>query len=249
MLAKQWVALIWLASILVGAIWGFADIRSPSRRSLIDTLQGTSSADQTRVERQSSESFWQRTTSDPAALFTALFTGVLAVSTIGLWMVTRRSLDHTEKEFIATHRPKLRVRRVEGVIEDGDGHEVCFVTVTNVGDSETFIEAVGHDLARRRSGIKGRAHQWIDPGLNASAWPIKPIRMGIGDRHVFDVRAARVITDADRYADAAGTQDICAVGEIRYRDRFGAYRETGFFRVYDPQSKSFIPIPEEEYED
>jgi hypothetical protein len=178
-----------------------------------------------------------------------LFTGVLAVSTIGLWMVTRRSLDQAEKVFIATHRPRLRVRRVEGIIEDGDGHEVCFVTVTNVGDSEAFIESVGHDLARRRSGTKGRAHQWIDPGLNASATPIRPIRMEIGDRHVFDVRASRAIIDADRYADAAGTQDVCAVGEIRYRDRFGAFRETGFFRVYDRQSQSFIALPEEEYED
>src|SRR5215470_15920908 len=40
------------------------------------------------------ESFWEKTSNDPVAYFTLWlvgFTGVLAVSTIGLWIVTRRS--------------------------------------------------------------------------------------------------------------------------------------------------------------
>lgn len=47
------------------------------------------------------ESFWQRTTNDPTALFTfwlALFTAGLTISTVGLWAVTYLTLRHARQD-------------------------------------------------------------------------------------------------------------------------------------------------------
>ena len=51
----------------------------------------------------------------------AAFTVVLAISTVLLWMATRglyeageRQLAHAERQFIATHRPRITVRFVQG---------------------------------------------------------------------------------------------------------------------------------------
>jgi hypothetical protein len=60
---------------------------------------------------------------------------------------------------------------------------------------------------------------------------------------------AKSCSSAHRYADSAGTRNTCAVGKIRCRDRFGALRETSFFRVYDPPGQTFVAVLEEEYED
>lgn len=59
------------------------------------------SAAREKNEQKPSESFWRRTIDDPVDLYTALltiFTGVLAVSTIGLWKSTNKDSKRQAKE-------------------------------------------------------------------------------------------------------------------------------------------------------
>jgi hypothetical protein len=73
------------------------------------------SAEKTGRSTVECKSFLERTTSDPIAMFTF----VLAVSTVGLWLATISLYRAGEKqfrlaraEFLATHRPKIRIKNV-----------------------------------------------------------------------------------------------------------------------------------------
>jgi hypothetical protein len=178
-------------------------------------------------------------------LVIAAFTGTLWWSTYNLWKATRESHALARQEFVATHRPHVIVRFIQGPVEDAQGHECIGVIVVNIGETEATITEVRHDLARQsRQG-------WESGGLEGSATvaAMQPIILQSGERHTFKVRSNKPVTEYERYADAAGLHELCAVGEIRYRDGNGIVRETGFFRVYDPISKSFIPRQSEEYQD
>jgi hypothetical protein len=111
-------------------------------------------------ESQRSETFWQRTVTDPTAFFTlwvAIFTAFLAVSTIGLWLATYRQARLGREEFAATHRPEIIVhsiefRRMPGVDEvDRIGASIlCF----NKGRSTAkSVEMRGHILVTDELGI------------------------------------------------------------------------------------------------
>jgi hypothetical protein len=72
-----------------------------------------------------------------------------------------------------------------------------------------------------------------------------------GQRHTFEITAENHDTFDEKFSDACDNQQLCAVGIIRYIDGNGIVRETGFFRIYDNGSKSFVASKnnEEEYQD
>lgn len=193
------------------------------------------------------KTFWERATSDPVALFTlvlALSTVVLAVSTILLWNTTSHQLRIARRDFIATHRPRVIVRFIQGLYYTDGGQQAINVTLVNIGVGRAVITALGSDLARR-----GEDGNWSPPGVSATAKPYPPITLGSGERHSFEV--AVPYTDLHIAADALDIYEWCAVGEIKYKDDNGIIRETGFFRVYDKKTNRFIPSPnaDEEYQD
>jgi hypothetical protein len=73
-------------------------------------------------ERKLNKTFWEKTRCDPVAYFTVWlvgFSGILAASTIGLWIVTwasakaaRGTVDAMRDDFISTHRPKIRIKHI-----------------------------------------------------------------------------------------------------------------------------------------
>lgn len=74
--------------------------------------QSPNEASTGRPQSQPDETFWQRSTRDPVALFTlwvALFTAGLFVSTVGLWIVTYFSLRHARKTAEAELRAYVAV--------------------------------------------------------------------------------------------------------------------------------------------
>ena len=83
-------------------------------QSAVKPVENTqhSQADQTAQtqspeQKEQKESFFVRTTTDPTAFFTFgifLFTGVLAISTIGLWRQTARLAKDAERNSITTQR-------------------------------------------------------------------------------------------------------------------------------------------------
>jgi hypothetical protein len=108
------------------------------------------------------------------------------------------------------------------------------------------VKAFGGDLARR-SG----KDEWLPPGVNGSPEAIQPVKLISGERLCFTVTAKRPYTDNELFDDINATNDLCAVGGIRYEDGNGVVRETAFFRVFSETAKRFVPSDsdEDEYQD
>ena len=188
---------------------------------------------------------------DPVNL-TAISTVVIAAFTIVLAVVgyfqarlIRQSIDLARQEFIATHRPRIIVRFVQGPVDDGKEPEFVWVTIANIGEASATITAVGYGLAHRR----GR-NNWLPPGLAAGFHDISPTVLESGGRLTFKVSAQNVTDDAAIAASALDDGELCAVGQIRYQDGNGRRLEMAFLRVHDGQG-NFTPSdnPEDEYQD
>jgi hypothetical protein len=117
-----------------------------------------------------------------ATVFIALFTFTLWHSTDRMMAATQTAVDLARRDFIATHRPRVIVRYIEGPFYDDDGHRIAFVTLVNTGASDALIEA-GTDLALRRD----EDDKWEPPGLDAGLKTIEPIVLTCGQRHVIKV--------------------------------------------------------------
>jgi hypothetical protein len=77
------------ASLLWAGIWGWSDSYAPSEKQKQECQEA---AQKSGAKTDECKSLWERTTSDPIALYTFgvfIFTGVLGVSTLALWQVTR----------------------------------------------------------------------------------------------------------------------------------------------------------------
>jgi len=150
------------------------------------------------------------------------------------------------EEFIATHRPRVIVRFIQGPFHNEAGHEFMWVTFANVGETMATITAIGGDLVRRN----GSTGAWRPSGLDASPKPITPTTLESGDRHIITVTAKGPISDIELFGDATGTYELCAVGGVRYQDGNGRTRETAFFRTNNG-GEGFAPSKnrEDEYED
>src|ERR1700738_4828548 len=83
-----------------------------------------------------------RTLNDPVALFTfwvAIFTAFLAISTVGLWSATIKSIRLATDEFRATHRPKIRVKHFFLVSDIWQGEPILVnITLVNNGTAEAI---------------------------------------------------------------------------------------------------------------
>lgn len=177
--------------------------------------------------------------------FNLLATGVIAAFTATLWWTTHRMWEVSQRDFIATHRPRLRVRFV-GHGTGNDDKEVAFIRSANIGSTEATIVAVGGDVARRNNVTK----EWLSPGRPSEGLrDYGPVALQSGEPHNFFIFADASTTAHERFLDAAGNTELCAVGTLCYRDRNGVRRETRFFRVYDERTQLFLPVQEEEYED
>jgi hypothetical protein len=202
--------------------------------------------------------FWQviKATNDYGSALTALATIVVAAFTGTLWWVGAGQYDILAKqygrlddqiklarqEFIATHRPKVIVRFIQGFSYDDDLHEIIFVTVVNTGVNSAIIREFGCDLGRRKDG------HWLG-GIDGTPKAITPVTLKSGERHTFTVRSPTPYGDAEVADDAWA--EICAVGRIRYADESNVVRETGFFRTYNRESEAFVRSHDagEEYQD
>jgi len=158
--------------------------------------------------------------------------------------------------YIATHRPRVIVRFVQGpFIEEREGETFysAFVTVVNVGVTEATVVAVGTDLAWRHA----TTHLWEPPGIDASAKDINAVILKSGERwtipvgpKVFSVGEAINQFTAGFNESGARPFDMCVIGEVRYTDITGTTRHTGFLRVHDPARDCFVTTDEpEEYAD
>jgi hypothetical protein len=177
------------------------------------------------------KSFWEKTTSDPVAMFTL----VLAVSTIGLWSATiglyfagERQFRLGREEFLSTHRPKIIVHAVD---------VKRFPDVARAGASE--IDKLGAILLcinRGRSpavNVEIRGTTMVSSGV-PDAKIMRPVIKAVeslesGIKIWIEINTERAVQEI-----RVSPQPMYFIGTISYFDKNGNRRETGFCYMFHP---------------
>jgi hypothetical protein len=179
------------------------------------------------------------------------YTLLLTIVTGGLVVLGLIQAAQIRREFISTHRPRLRVRQVELYPSNG-GH--LNIVVANVGDSTARITSV---MATDWDGTWNATPTM--PPLSQTILMIEP-RIDQRVLKTGEVTAMTYATDAtlgERFAKRAQGRDIIPMMflcSIRYRDDLGTERETQTFRWLGslPPETRFVAVPdwpEHNYED
>jgi len=177
------------------------------------------------------------------ALFTLLLviaTGVLGWSTIALWRVTR-------DEFIATHRPKLRVFAFQ--LTDWETPHAVPISVLlqaqNIGETPARVFRV-----QGRIFVAPR-NMPLEPGMLMPFSRPYDVSLASGERDLFGIDGGPALTEMTSTAVYAGQTPIICVGRISYRDDNQIERHTGFARrfvIRPHRSSERISDPDYEYE-
>jgi hypothetical protein len=198
---------------------------------------------------------WWNEVFDKPDAYVALFTALLFVSTVALWLatrglfrVTRDTVKLARQEFNATHRPKIKVhaaelKRIPPQVKQDEADEldriaadlICF----NIGESAaTKVEVRGQILA----------------GANFSIDVQRPIVKTVDEVLSGQKFRAEIKSDIPVQDVAMGKRtgiDYHCVGWIAYWDQNGLRRETGFcFRadLWDKLGERWASAKKPEYE-
>jgi hypothetical protein len=146
----------WERRLFVGGLFFFAFwllVALPFFYSVPRYSGNDETTNQCSGEESKNHGFWEKASCDPTAYFTlwlVAFTGVLAISTIGLWIVTWRasasqardmkdSIDVAERALVAGERAWVRVdvsNNGDLVFDDnGNARLNLLFTLTNIGNS------------------------------------------------------------------------------------------------------------------
>lgn len=171
----------------------------------------------------------------------ALFSLLLLIAVCGLWRSTHRSWRIARSQFDAVHRPHITVRSFE-TVGAGPGNEnlsVAFFYV-NTGDAPAVITEIGTAL----TGSENLA------GLTFDSRKIVSTTLASGEKGRFQVEnfTAYIARPLDDRAAAAAGGAVHLVGYVRYRDRAGRERETGFCRTFLADGRRWIKPAQSEYE-
>jgi hypothetical protein len=164
----------------------------------------------------------------------------LAKSSIDL---TRKSIDLQTKEFISTHRPRLRVRRFIPRLCDGSPVAVSFIVV-NVGAGTAHMKEFGVAIGLQTTG--GVSYE-------PTVTPMELLSLKGGEAALF-ISVAPECLYLDEWGITRNVQGPSFEfrGEIEYADDNGLIRRTRFWRVRDLQGrmrKRDDPDSDHEYED
>jgi hypothetical protein len=208
--------------------------QSPSQSAAAENKNAT--ANQTPDER----------TNQAIARYTrelAYFTAILAIATIALGIGTVIQIRLSRREFLSTHRPKLRIRRI--FLRDPLAiNQVIQIRmlVVNVGDTDATLDELG------LAAYVGDAQVAAEPTPYPTQRPIPP-----GNQAIIDWNGpVYSVIDSAHLAQGGW---LHALGVINYRDDIQIIRTTAFARRYVPSLRRFVPVPanhpesDREYED
>lgn len=188
-------------------------------------------------------------------LLLVIFTGVLALGTLALWWTTKQTLDHLEREFAATHRPVVAVRRIifdEETPEHPATRPQFILELANVGDSDAVISELRVAL---QAFLPGRPPAWtltrlIEQNPVASA---EGHQIPNGGSLAVLVRSDAIMAGAASMSDVdADVFTIYCAGYVEYADTAGRHsRRTGFIRKakFDQRWFEHANDPDFEYQD
>lgn len=177
--------------------------------------QNKSATDQEGDYRCEENSFWERTACDPVAYFTLWltgFTGLLAVSTVGLWLATQSILRDSKR----TSQQELRAYVfVEGAtISEFEPNRAPYIRVQVRNSGKTPAYDLKSTLIARILPVP--TSEVIDIDNLTPAGALGPAgQLQIGDR------VNSVLTEQDIAAITDNQLAIYAVGRIEFTDAFG----------------------------
>lgn len=179
-----------------------------------------------------------------------IFNGLLAVFTFFLWWSTRKlwkstekSADLTYKAFIATNRPRLRIRHInfDGFIQSNIGP--TWIEISNVGGSEAKNIKLFAVFALKNEGFK--VEPWTE-NLSKSIWYGKNV-LAPGEEATHELRSKPDVMPSIMEI-GFNRQVLSIIGKIRYKDANATERETSFGWTYDPKTFEFSkPEKEDQY--
>jgi hypothetical protein len=189
----------------------------------------------------------------------AIFTFVLAAIAAWQGIQLKRTVDLAREEFISTHRPRIRVRRIvldgahgtlgAGWLSHGDEFEIS-ITLVNIGDIACTIIDGHYEI--RFSRIDDSS-----VGFSGSKIPFmeEPITLNLGQGHVIKFNRTASLAypgEGVRIIDQFERERwrMLIVGEVIYEDSLKRNRSTGFMRECSGKSQFHrIDDPDYEYED
>jgi hypothetical protein len=208
---------------------------------ILPTVKSKAEADyETRERYEKSTNEWWLMCS---AVWLAIVTTFLAVFTGFLWWFTLKLWKTTHAAFIATNRPRLRIR---GVFSDS-GILPNRIYIANVGGSNA-TNIIVHAVFTRKEG-NVREAPWIE-NLSKSIWH-GPKKLAPGEQGMYELRSKpdiAVDSQCDMSDIITRRKILLIVGEARYRDANDTERKTNFGWIYDLSVGEFSkPEKEDQY--
>jgi hypothetical protein len=175
-------------------------------------------------------------------LWLMVFTGILAGATIGLGILTVNQLRLGRTEFVATHRPKLRIRRIF-LREPLAINQTIKIRIlaANIGANDATINGLGLAIYVGDAVPNAEPRPYPEQRIPAGKWAAID-----GEGPVFSIIESTAFNQGNI---------LHAIGTINYGDANNIERATAFARSYDLSRKRFVPLPDthpesdREYED
>jgi hypothetical protein len=159
--------------------------------------------------------------------------------------LTRKSLDLAREEFISTHRPKIIVYGVDFGGSSNEDERPIPVTFryVNSGVSTAYVTEIGSRVLH----LVNKVALPNDVQFRLAQIPF-PIEVKSG-MHGFGITIDKMTPWSPRALNAlVGKESVVCVGYLVYEDDNGTKRQTGFCREYDPSSKRWKSVKDDDYE-
>jgi hypothetical protein len=172
----------------------------------------------------------------------ASYTGWLTAFTALLAVVAVLQLALLRKQFVATFRPRLIVRQVSGVLENGQ-YFVEFSVANDGGTSARIIESRATLILRERDkALRARPFE-------GATEVVSPQTVKAGSSIVIRWRDEQTNKNfAGARNESAGATNLFFAGYIGYRDGAGTVRRMGFYRMYSWDNFRFRPVGDPDFE-
>lgn len=195
-------------------------------------------------ENQAQNLNWNNWTRDPVAVFTGLltlFNGLLFVSTIGLWLATRKSAGISERALTDLERPWALITKaaVEGIFKDSPFIEI---------EKGNFGRAAG-TIVGIRAGSKIYSFE-IDPAsIPMTEHPLDEVGNAlVPDNLYWSKISLKPYKEPQVPAGIeAGAYNFVLRAVLNYRGLTKATYETGFCFRYDADRNRFVRYGGEKY--
>lgn len=186
----------------------------------------------------------------------AIFTTILGIFTMRLAQSTRIAADAAKdaagialKEFIATNRPRVGIRKLElNFAWERDKPAEANLTIVNRGDSNAHIR-IAHGILYFRSPDSGPGFRYEFDEYQGTIEGC-PTDLPAGASKIVKIKSTDTKETADRRLN--GKWFIYAAGQIIYTDEMGTRRTTAFLREFKTGIDwvfRAVNDPDYEYED